>query len=127
MVRIDSQVYGVLYPPNPGEIPLLAMDFFSLAFSNPAFFHAHCFLAATIADITRSSLFYSVTPEIRRHKAEAIHLINKELNKGKDVPEETALAVVALIREASELVGNEAANVKTEAEAEVSPFKVPFI
>lgn len=114
-------VWSVFYVPEPGEPPILAFDWFDLVHSCPALFHAGCYIAATYADLNRSSLFYSVTPEIRMHKIEAIRLINEELRKGKDVPEGVILAAMSLIREASEMIKNQSAIVQLEA----SPFKQP--
>jgi hypothetical protein len=123
-VEIDGNTYVALYSPSSGEPNILSLDWFSLVQSSPALFHASCYTGATLLDVTRSSLFYSVTPEIRRHKAEAIHLINKELEKGKEIPEAVILAVIMMLLEASEQMANKTA---LQPEAEVSPFNTPFI
>jgi hypothetical protein len=129
MVEIVGNTYVTLYSPKPGEPNILSLDWFSSVQSNPALFHASCYTGATLLDLTRSSLFYSVAPEIRRHKAEAIHLINKELEKGiekvGEIPEAVILAIMMMLREASEQMESNTAAVQPEAE--VSPFKPPFI
>jgi hypothetical protein len=127
MVKINGTMNSLLYPPKPGEPDILSMDWFSLVSSSPPVFHASCYIAATVKDVMRSSLFYSVTPEIRRHKAEAIYLINKALEKGehKDIPESIILAVLMMIPEASESIGNGTASVQLEVDD--SPFKAPGI
>lgn len=110
-----------LYPSEIGEPGLLAVDWFELSRSCPALFHASCYTAATVADLVRSSLFYSVTPEIKWHKIEAIRQINRELDKA-DVPDEVILAVISLPGEASETLKNR----RTPMQLDVSPFKQPF-
>jgi hypothetical protein len=115
-------VMSPLYPSEIGEPGLLAVDWFELSQSCPALFHASCYTAATVADLARSSLFYSVTPEIKMHKMEAIRQINRELEKGKDIPDEVILAVISLPGEASESLKSRSTSMKLE----VSPFKQPF-
>jgi hypothetical protein len=87
-------------------------------------FHVACYVAATFFDLTRGSLFYSLTPEIQMHKLEAIRLINKELEKGRDVPEIILYAIMSLIADASEIMKRMSEKVP---QAEVLPFKPPFV
>lgn len=93
--------------------------------SHPALFHASLYAAATHLDLMHSSIFFTGTPEIRMHKLEAIRLINEELERGGDIPEAVILAIMSLVREASEFIRGESGN-KQEADKE-SIFKLPLL
>jgi hypothetical protein len=87
-------------------------------------FHIACYVAASHADLRNGTLFYSLTREIQLHKLEAIRQINKELNKGKDVPEIIIYAIMSLVADASEVMKRMS---ERGALVEDSPFKPPFV
>jgi len=98
----------------------LTLDWFSLVRKYPPLFHAACYGAAQFLDIVRGSLFYSVTPEIINHKAEAIRLIKQEVETGIDLPEVLILAILTLVEEASVIIERKRA--RAISKPEVSPF-----
>ena len=122
-----SNIWSNFLPPEGDEPSPLSIEWFGLVQTHPAVFHAACYGAATHLDMIHSKLFYSVTPEVRMHKLMAIHLINKELTKGKDVPEALILAIMTLLREASDAMEDQRASKKSEAESgkKELPFKSP--
>jgi hypothetical protein len=80
-------------------------------------------VAAAYADLYRSSLFYTVSPEIRRHKIEAIRLINKELKENdKGVSEAVILAILCIMQDPISTIGSQ----KVIEPPETSPFKQLF-
>jgi hypothetical protein len=58
------------------------------------------------------------------HKLEAIRLINKELEKGKDIPEIIIFAVMSLIADAGEIMRRIS---EKGPVVEIFPFKPPFV
>jgi hypothetical protein len=122
-----SNIWPNFLPPEGDEPPPLSIEWFGLVQTHPAVFHAACYGAATHLDMIHSKLFYTVTPEVRMHKIMAIHLINKELTKGKDVPEALILAIMTLLREASDTMEDQRASEQSEAESGVKeiPFRPP--
>ena len=64
-----------------------------------------------------------MSPEIRRHKIEAIRLINKELEKNvKGLPEAIILAVMCIMRDPIDAIESQ----KVIEQPETSPFKQPY-
>lgn len=93
--------------------------------SHPALFHASLYTAATHLDLMHSSILFTATPEIRMHKLEAIRLINDELVRGGDIPEAIILAIMSLVREASEFIGDDSG--RQQEVDKYSPFKLPLL
>jgi hypothetical protein len=120
-MQTDAAAWSVISPPGQNEPPPLAVDWFSLVRSSPAVFHVSCYMAATFADLWRGSLHYSIQPEIRMHKREAIRLVREELVKGPDIAEELILAIMGFVTEASEMFGM--ASASAESRLQSSPFK----
>jgi hypothetical protein len=120
---VGKTIWNGLWPTENDEPSPFFFDWFSFVCSEPAVFHVSCYVAATFVDLTRGSLTYSLTPEIQMHKLEAIRLINKELGKGRDVPEGIIYAIANLVPEASEIMKRIS---EQESQAEAFPFKPPF-
>jgi len=60
------------------------------------------------------------------HKFEAIRLVNEELSKGADIPEAVILAIVSLIREASDTIKSDNDDQKTTVNRYL-PFKLALL